>query len=148
MRASSDSTPAFRGAAYAPRLDKARLTLQIERIRAWALARDWFTLREARVDLERLYAPAVFPESSVSAQLRNLKKIPISYRLLKRRRAGVHGPGSGIWEYKVRPPAQIEKAITHPPDAGRIDAGSSEPDDKGREEFLREARRIALESTK
>jgi hypothetical protein len=145
MRASSDSTPTFRGAAYAPNLDKARLTLQIERIRGWALARDWFTLREARVDLERLYAPTIFPESSLSAQLRNLKKFPLSYRLLKRRRA--RGP---VWEYKVLPPAQIESAKTEneraPADAIRIDAGSREPDDKGREDFLREARRIALES--
>lgn len=143
MRASSNSTPTFRGAAYAPSLDKARLTLQIERIRGWALARDWFTLREARVDLERLYAPTIFPESSLSAQLRNLKKFPLSYRLLKRRRA--RGP---VWEYKVLPPAQTESAETareRAPDAIRIDAGS-EPDDRGREEFLREARRIAMES--
>ena len=141
--------PNFSGAAYEPKLDRVRLALQIERIRVWALARDWFTLREARVDLERLYAPAVFPESSVSAQLRNLKKIPISYRLLKRRRAGVHGPGAGIWEYKVRPPAQIENAITRAPDHSRINAGSSEPDEgKGREDFLREARRIASMESK
>jgi hypothetical protein len=146
MRASSDSIPTFRGAAYAPSLDKARLTLQIDRLRAWALARDWFTLREARVDLERLYAPTIFPESSLSAQLRNLRKFPLSYRLLKRRRA--RGP---VWEYKILPPAQTqtasaETAPERAPDVIRIDAGSSEPDDKGREGFLREARRIALES--
>ena len=143
MRPSSDSIPAFRGAAYTPSLDRARLTLQIERIRAWALARDWFTLREARVDLERLYAPTIFPESSLSAQLRNLKKFPLSYRLLKRRRA--RGP---VWEYKVLLPVQTERAETaheRAPDAIRADAGS-EPDDTGREEFLREARRIAQES--
>ncbi len=146
MRASTDSTPTFRGAAYAPSIDKARLTLQIDRLRAWALTRDWFTLREARVDLERLYAPTIFPESSLSAQLRNLKKFPLSYRLLKRRRA--RGP---VWEYKVLLPVQAERAETaheRAQDEIRIDAGSSEPDDeKGREEFLREARRIAsLES--
>jgi hypothetical protein len=146
MRASTDSTPAFHGAAYSPSLDKARLTLQIERIRVWALARDWFTLREARVDLERLYAPAVFAESSLSAQLRNLKKVPVSYRLLKRRRAGAHGPCAGVWEYKILPPAQTESADKRAPDPILADAGSEPDDDRGREEFLREARRIAQES--
>jgi hypothetical protein len=140
------SVPNFSGAAYVPSLDRERLTLQIERIRSWALARDWFTLREARVDLERLYAPTIFPESSLSAQLRNLKKFPLSYRLLKRRRA--RGP---VWEYKVLRPAQIEGAQTvsqreESVAAIRVDAGSSEPDDKGREEFFRQARRIAMES--
>ena len=144
MRNAIDSAGSFAGAVYDPQFDLKRLSLQIERIRAWALPRDWFTLREARVDLERLYAPTIFPESSLSAQLRNLKKFPLSYRRPKRRRA--RGP---VWEYKVLPPVQTESAKTAhkcAPDAIRVDTGSGEPDDKGREEFLREARRIALES--
>ena len=108
------------------------------------LGAEWRTLREIKAALEVLYATAVFPESSISAQLRNLRKPGFSYRLLRRRRAGVRGPGAGIWEYLLLPPApaQTENAA---PDAIRVDAGSEPDDERGREEFFREARRIALE---
>jgi hypothetical protein len=141
----------FSGEAYVPSLDRARLSVQIERIRSYMLGVEWRTLREIKAALEVLYAPAVFPESSISAQLRNLRKAGFSYRLLRRRRAGVRGPGAGIWEYLLLPPApaqteNAEMARERPPDAILVDAGS-EPDDekRGREEFFREARRIALE---
>ena len=128
--------------AYVPSLDKARLSVQIERIRSYMLGVEWRTLREIKAALENVYAPAVFPESSISAQLRNLRKSGFSYRLLRRRRAGVRGPGAGIWEYLLRPPApaQTENAAPAPI---RVDAGSEPDDERGREEFLREARRIA-----
>ena len=130
----------FAGAAYVPSLDKARLSVQIERIRSYMLGVEWRTLREIKAALENVYAPAVFPESSISAQLRNLRKPGFSYRRPRRRRAGVRGPGAGIWEYLLRPPAQTENAA---PGAIRVDAGSEPDDERGREEFLREVRRIA-----
>ena len=108
MRASTDSTRPFHGVGYDPQFDHARLLLQIDRIRVWALAHEWFTLREIKAALEEIYAPAVFPESSISSQLRNLKKLGYCYRLLRRRRIGVRGPGAGIWEYRLLAPAQIE----------------------------------------
>lgn len=145
----------FRGAAYEPRLDRARLSLQIERIRAWALARDWFTLREASESLERLYPGTFFPEASASAQIRNLEK-PGAGRLRckkqKRRRAGVRGPGAGIFEYRLRPvPEQswlqlglfVGKQSEQPRAAVPVDAGSDVDDGSGRKRFFREARRIA-----
>jgi hypothetical protein len=151
MRAPADSTPTFRGASYDPQFDRARLSLQIERIRSYMLSVEWRTLREIKAALEDVYAPAVFPESSISAQLRNLKKPGYSYRLLRRRRVGVRGPGAGIFEYRLLAPTQAENVeIAHErraPDPSRVDAGSEPDDQRGREEFLREARRIAsLES--
>jgi len=128
--------PNFSGAAYEPKLDRARLTLQIERIRAWGLARGWFTLREASADLERLYAPTLFPESSLSAQLRNLEKSAagrLRCKKEKRRRAGARGPGAGIFEYRIRPEPQrpwlqlglfVEKLRESAPNAVHVDAGS------------------------
>ena len=92
------SVPNFRGAGYDPQFDRTRLSLQIERIRSYMLGVEWRTLREIKAGLEDIYAPAVFPESSISAQLRNLKKPGYSYRLLRRRRVGVRGPGAGIFE--------------------------------------------------
>jgi hypothetical protein len=133
----------FSGAAYVPSIDKARLSVQISRILTYMLGGEWRTLREARVDLERLYAPTLFPEASISANFRNLRKEPYRLTVEKRRRVGVR-PGAGVWEYRIE---NAQRAHERAPEAIRIDAGSSEPDDKGREEFLREARRIAsLES--
>jgi len=155
MRSVIDSAGSFAGAGYDPQFDRARLTLQIERIRAWSLSRDWFTLREARVDLERLYAPTLFPESSLSAQLRNLEKPaagPLRCKKQRRRRAGARGQGAGIFEYRIRPEPQrpwlqlrlfVEEQSERQSYAARVDADSEPDDGRGRDEFLREARRIA-----
>lgn len=150
-RRSSVSRRTFAGSVYQPRHDRARLAVQIERIRGYMVGGQWRTLREIKASLETLYAPSVFPESSISAQLRNLKKPPYSLQLLKRRRVGVHGPGAGIWEYRLLPPMQIPKAETKheqasPPDPARDlqVRAVDEPD----EEFFREARRAVFpEST-
>jgi len=100
----------FGGAAYEPSLDRARLSVQVERIRGFMLGVEWRSLREIKIALENIHAPTLFPEASISAQLRNLKKPPYFYRLMKRRRVGIHGAGGGIWEDKLLPPAQNEDA--------------------------------------
>jgi len=56
------------GGQFAGPRDRARLRTQLGQIRAWALAHEWFTLREASEGLEQLYAPTLFPESSLSAE--------------------------------------------------------------------------------
>jgi hypothetical protein len=92
----------FRGPFAGGPRDRARLSGQIKRIRAFALARDWFTLREAREELERLYFPVRFPEASLSAQLRNLEK-PAAGRLrCKKEKRSRTGAGRGVWEYRLR----------------------------------------------
>jgi hypothetical protein len=153
MRTAAERT--FAGADYDSMFDGERLSLQIERIRTWAVKRQWFTLREASGDLERLYAPTLFPEGSISAQLRNLEK-PTAGQLRckkdKRRRAGVRGPGAGIFEYRIRPePHGPQLALFIEPAEKKTDRAPAiicfspaELDDGGgREEFFREARRIA-----
>src|SRR5579864_4988484 len=79
---------ALGGPGYDKRLDGARLNRQRERIRDWMLARnDWKTLAEIRLALD-------YPESSISAQLRHLRKMRFgSHRVWKRRRNG-----KGTWE--------------------------------------------------
>jgi hypothetical protein len=151
MRSVIDSAVSFAGAGYDPQVDRARLALQVERVRIYMLRVEWQTLLEIKTGLEVVHAPSVFPESSISAQLRNLKKPPNSHRLEKRRRAGVRGPGAGIWEYRLRPPAQTDFAFSvrraRAPQTTRVGAGGESDDKRGREDFLREARRIAsLES--
>jgi hypothetical protein len=82
------------GPAYEKQFDGARLNHQRERIRDWMLARSgWKTLAEIRQALD-------YPESSISAQLRHLRKRQFgSHRVWKRRRNG-----KGTWEYRILPP--------------------------------------------
>lgn len=84
------------GPAYDKHLDGPRLRRQHEAIRDWMLAHgSWRTLVEMRESLG-------YPESSISAQLRHLRKPQFgSYVVEKRRRHA-----SGTWEYRVLPPPQ------------------------------------------
>ncbi len=87
----------FSGSDYEPRYDQVRLTGQLKRI--WDLMLDghWRTLSE----IEALTGT---PHSSVSAQLRNLRKAEFgSHDFIKRSRGN---RSSGLWEMKVIPNAK------------------------------------------
>jgi hypothetical protein len=86
--------PHFNGPVYDPSVDWHRLTKQHTRIRAFMLQTGaWQTLRE-------ISSKTGFPESSVSAQLRHLRKKRFgSYEVAKRHRGARK---SGLWEYRVR----------------------------------------------
>lgn len=81
------------GPAYDKQRDGPRLNRQHERIRDWMLSRnEWKTLAEIRQALD-------YPESSISAQLRHLRKKEFgSHQVWKRRRRG-----KGTWEYRIMP---------------------------------------------
>lgn len=86
------------GPAYDPNIDKERLRKQHETIRNYMLDGCWRTLHEISEALK-------YPESSVSAQLRHLRKKQFgSYIVNKRRRVFSTGVG-GTWEYQVVEPA-------------------------------------------
>jgi hypothetical protein len=82
------------GPAYDKQIDGRRLRSQHERIREWMLSRDeWKTLAEIGGALR-------YPEPSISAQMRHLRKKKFgSHRVWRRRRNG-----KGTWEYRVLPP--------------------------------------------
>lgn len=82
----------FSGAEYVPALDQKRLTKQIDLI--YDLMKDgkYRTLAE-------ISQATGAHEASVSAQLRNLKKIEFGYHGLEKRRRGE--PGNGLWEYRI-----------------------------------------------
>ena len=94
----------FDGPAYEPAVDHARLTGQI--LRVWQCMDDkrWRSLSEiARLTRD--------PESSVSAQLRHLRKPKFGSHQVNRRRRGDRA--AGLFEYQVIPhqpsrPAQEE----------------------------------------
>src|SRR5579859_1831213 len=87
------------GTSYDRTLDGPRVAAQMETIKRVMLSagecNTWLTLQE----IERLTR---YPQSSISAQLRHLRKAAFgSYRVEKRRRGNER---RGLWEYLVLPP--------------------------------------------
>ena len=77
------------GPAYVPVRDEARLTAQLGAI--WDYIRDqhWFTLADVEGELG-------FPQASISAQLRHLRKPRFGgHRIIKRY------IDNGLWEYQL-----------------------------------------------
>jgi hypothetical protein len=89
------------GPEYKSELDGARISTQMERIREYMLNAQWRTLGEIRADLERIFR-CRFPESSISAQLRHLKKPAFGSHVLHKRRRG--NGALGLFEYRLAPP--------------------------------------------
>jgi hypothetical protein len=135
----------FAGDSYVESLDRARLSRQLERVRAYMLGVHWKTLAEIKFALEQLYYPTKFPEQSISARLRDLRKPTYLCRLERRRR----GTG-GTFEYQLLPAIpvrpQLALFVTEKVKKNdrRLPATTSEADDgEGRAAFFREARRVA-----
>jgi len=89
------------GPAYDVDLDGKRISDQHTRIRRFMLRANelgqWMSLAEISLNLG-------YPEGSISAQLRHLRKKRFGeYRVEKRRRVAV----KGTWEYRVQPPIEI-----------------------------------------
>ncbi len=83
------------GPTYDPAIDGERLHTQMDRIRDFMLAQTLF------LTLDEIHLAIGDPPSSVSAQLRHLRKERFgSYVVLKQRRYA----DSGVWEYKVEAP--------------------------------------------
>ena len=86
--------PRFDGAVYDPALDHDRLSKQLGRV--FALIRDgqWRTLRD-------IAESTGDPESSISAQLRHLRKARFGSYTIDRRRTTATG---ATYEYRLRLP--------------------------------------------
>lgn len=82
----------FDGPDYREQLDAARLAGQHERIRDLMLDGVWRTLGEIGDALG-------YPEASVSAQLRHLRKPRFGAYIVEKRRRGEEG--AGLFEYRV-----------------------------------------------
>lgn len=90
----------FDGKTYSEKHDKKRLAHQLSDVRRFMLDGKWRTLREIQEALG-------YPQASISARLRDLRKDKFgAFEVARRRR----GPASlGLFEYQVR---------TQPDDAG------------------------------
>lgn len=82
----------FNGPDYVPELDKARLTGQIERIYLLMSDHHWRTLTE----IELLTG---YPQASISAQLRHLRKPRFGGFIVEKRRRGDRK--QGLFEYRL-----------------------------------------------
>jgi hypothetical protein len=84
----------FDGSTFDSLLDGERLSKQLGTVRTLMADQIWRTLPE----IERITR---YPQASISARLRDLRKDKFgSYRVERRRREGP----SVIWEYRVLPP--------------------------------------------
>jgi hypothetical protein len=81
------------GPVYSAELDGERLRRQHQRIRSLMLDGKWRTLSEISQTLG-------YPESSVSAQLRHLRKPQFGSYVINKRRRGM----TGLWEYQLENP--------------------------------------------
>ena len=93
---STSTLPIFSGAAYEPERDEARLTKQLDQILWLVKDGNWRTVQRLTTELRRQWPDGNFPENSVQAQLRNLRKL--GYRVDRRH------VKAGLFEYCVLPP--------------------------------------------
>ena len=89
------------GPAYDAEIDQPRLSTQLETIKTFMLEKGWYTLTEIEVATR-------FPQASISAQLRHLRKSRFGkYQMEKRRRE----PNGAVWEYHLKMPFTNEQQI-------------------------------------
>jgi hypothetical protein len=91
--------------------DGARIRTQIDRVRiVMELSHQkdrWLTLWELRKRLEHKFYGCVFPEASISADLRHLKKSRFGKHDVQKRRRKLYDTkgkeAGGLWEYRMFP---------------------------------------------
>ena len=92
MQTEIDFTQAtIQGSNFDERLDRERLTGQLKAIYEFMKDGRFKTLSE-------ISGATLAPESSVSAQLRNMRKKPYYFTVEKQRRGE---PTQGLWEYRL-----------------------------------------------
>ena len=89
----SEEIKGFNGPSYSPALDSKRLNKQHVRIRNLMLDGQWRTLSEIESELG-------YPQASISAQLRHLRKPRFGRYIIDKRRRGDRS--QGLFEYCLR----------------------------------------------
>jgi len=84
--------PEFDGAVYVPHYDKKRLTGQLERI--------FNLMKDGKFrTVNQIHDVLGYPQASISAQLRNLKKERYGGHGLEKQHVGDRA--NGLWEFKI-----------------------------------------------
>lgn len=84
----------FDGKTYEPKHDQVRLTGQMLRVWNTILDGQWRTLQE-------MTGASGDSTQSISARLRDLRKVRFGSHIIERRRRG--NPKDGIFEYRMKP---------------------------------------------
>ncbi len=84
---------AIQGADYIPQRDGPRLVSQLQRVEGVMSDHNWRTVKELCDTLKQLYPLNDFPEDSIQAQLRNLRKLG---HTVDRQYIGL-----GVYQYKL-----------------------------------------------
>jgi hypothetical protein len=88
----------FDGETYCKTEDRRRLKSQLNRVREIMMAGKWWRLADLATELG-------YPEASISARIRDLRKPGFGEYLIERRRVP---DGNGLHEYRlVQPPGQM-----------------------------------------
>lgn len=87
--------PRFDGPDYVKEFDQERLTGQVKRIYNLMIDGTWRTLKE-------IESTTADPQSSISAQLRHLRKKRFGNHIVNKRRRGAET--SGLFEYQLLKP--------------------------------------------
>lgn len=97
---SAESVP-FAGVDYDRSRDEKRLTTQLERVRLLMADGAWRTVERISSELRRDYPGVRFPEVSISAQLRNLRKVNYLIETRNISRGGL------LYEYRLTGKAEV-----------------------------------------
>ncbi|WP_313515580.1 hypothetical protein [Sphingobacterium sp.] len=92
----------FAGSDFDKFVDYRRLKTQIDRVFALMKDSKWRTLQEIQRELGDRYPNKHFPESSISAQLRNLRKEYGGFHTINKRRRGKVSNGTFEYQLEVR----------------------------------------------
>lgn len=95
----------FSGAVYDKDRDKDRLIKQMQAIRDFMVGTAcWWTVQELESQLTSMHNMP-FPQNSIQAQIRNLKKPEGgAYIVEKRRRKNQQGEETNLWEFRMSNP--------------------------------------------
>lgn len=96
------TTPDFDGTTYDHDRDHDRLTSELATVRDRMLASAWLTLAQ-------ISAATGYPEASISARLRDLRKPKFGGFDVQRRHLG-----NGVWAYHVSRPSAPDQAAARP----------------------------------
>jgi hypothetical protein len=90
--------PHFSGSDYVEPRDGKRLTGQVGRVYDIMSKGSWMTVTEVRVAIAKRFPGDLDPETSISAQLRNLRKKEFGSNVVTKRQRGEQ---VGLYEYRL-----------------------------------------------
>jgi len=132
-----DDGPDFDGPVYDRAADHKRLSKQHERIRDLMLDGEWRTIQEI-CDITG------DPHSSVSAQLRHLRKLRFGAWIVEKRHRGPRS--NGLWEYQLLAPTPEHLAAVQLQETARLTAAEEDAALEALRKLTRKARKAGIET--